>query len=125
NSHGNEVAGTVVADFIRGLPVHPPVRKAAGHPLTQNDDVAVDRPLLPSQMASRAGIISVTGDAWTARGRGEQQYSYLARWPEMTVEAPQRLVVRGNLRGGGLTIGLLKNDQWALVRNVTTSGPFG
>jgi hypothetical protein len=122
NSHGNEVAGMLVADFLRNLPPSPPA-KNAGEAFVRSD-VAVDHPLLPSQMTSKADIIHVDGETWTARGKGEGQYSYLARWPETAVDAPERLVVKGVLRQGGLTIGLLKNDQWALVRNVTTPGPF-
>jgi hypothetical protein len=122
NSLGNEVAGHIVADFIRHLPAAPPA-KADELPLAQ-EHPAIDRPLLPSQMVSHANIISISGNTWTARGKGDAQYSYLARWPELNVDAPQELVVKGVLRRGGLTIGLLKNDRWALVRNVTTAGPF-
>lgn len=123
NSHGNDVAGQAVAEFLRHLPAQPPAAESAGGPIAQ-EDVVIGRPLPPSQMEKRAGIISVSGDAWAARGKGEGQYSYLARWPEAAIDAPRWLVVRGVLRHGGLSIGLLKNEQWALVRNVTTPGAF-
>jgi hypothetical protein len=123
NSHGNDVAGHVVADFLRHLPPSPPAAKGAGRAIAQ-DEVVIDQPLPPSQMATRAATIAVSGDTWAVRGRAEAPYSYLARWPEASIDAPRWLVVRGVLRRGGLSVGLLKNGQWALTRNVTTPGTF-
>jgi hypothetical protein len=124
NSHGNEVAGDLVAQYLRQLPANPPPTTADRVRLLTPEELAIERPLLPSAMQSPAEIVHADGNSWTARGKAAGQYSYLGRWPEAALDGPQRLIVTGVLRRGGLTVGLLKNDQWALTRNVTTPGPF-
>jgi len=115
------VAGSIVANYLQHPPPTPPTHDRR---LVQKD-VAIERPLLPSEMTTHADIVRASGNGWTVRGTGEGRYSYLARWPDAIIDEPQWLVVKGVLRRGGLTIGLLKNERWALVRNVTTAGPFG
>jgi hypothetical protein len=124
NSHGNEVAGELVADFIRRLPTQPPRKTFQGLEPSGAKQIVINQPLLPSAIVERAKIVNDNGQTLTARGKAEAQYSYVARWPAVAVNAPQRLVVRGALRRGGLTVGLLKDDKWSVVRNITTTGPF-
>jgi hypothetical protein len=124
NSLGNEVAGQLIAEFIRHLPATPPPKKVDGLQLLTAEETTIDTPILPSAMVDRADIVRDKGDSWRARGKAASQYGYLARWPQTTVDGPRRLIVRGVLRRGGLTVGLLKNDRWAIVRNVTEPGAF-
>jgi hypothetical protein len=125
NSSGNEVAGALVADFIRNLPERPPVAEAVNPPLfLRTEAVHVERPLTSSSINYRAGIVHDAGAGWSVHGRAEGRFSYLARWNETSVDKPQWLVATGVVRRGGLTIGVLLNDKWAGQLNVSHRGHF-
>ncbi len=64
-----------------------------------------------------AGTVTVKGDA-------PSSYAYALGLPPEKSRGGRYLVAEGELFDGGLTLGLLKNDQWAGQVNVTTSRKF-
>ena len=124
NSNGAEAAGKLVSDFIRNLPA-PPARRPVEPPLYyRRGPVHADRPLTFSAMTYRAAIVGGRGDRWTVKGKVESQYSYVAGWRDETIDEPQWLLAKGVLRHGGLTFGVLKNDRWSTLINVSAPGRF-
>ena len=63
------------------------------------------------------GLVTVKGDA-------PSSYAYALGLPINKTQGEQYLVAEGELFEGGLTLGLLKNNQWAGQVNVTTPGRF-
>lgn len=61
---------------------------------------------------------------WAIRGTPNQPDSNVMRFAEHTAEANAVFVVRGTLLRGGVTIGILKAEQWAAALNVVSPGPF-
>ena len=124
NSNGAEAAGKLVSDFLRNLPA-PPARRLVEPPLYyRRGPVHVSRPLTFSAMTYRAAIVSGAGDTWTVKGKAESRYSYVAGWKDETIDEPQWLLAKGVLRRGGLTFGVLKNERWSTLINVSTPGRF-
>ena len=58
------------------------------------------------------------------QGKAQTPYSYLAQLPPEKVSGKRLLIAEGDLYKGGLTLGLLKNNQWAGQINVTQPGRF-
>jgi hypothetical protein len=69
------------------------------------------------------GVAAVDG-GWHVATRPAAPYVYLLGFPAEPVPAGSTLVVEGELRRGSVTIGLLKNEQWAGTFNVVDDGPF-
>ena len=113
NSHGNEVAGLALADFIRTLDHRTPTPSDQQLYLRRGP-VAVERALPASAMSYRAAIVQPAAQGWRVRGRAEARFSYVAQWPETEVTAPQWLVATGVVRRGVLTFGVLKDNKWVL-----------
>lgn len=63
------------------------------------------------------GIVTVKGDAPTP-------FAYALCLPAEKSRGGQYLIADGELFDGGLTLGLLKNNQWAGQVNITTAGKF-
>ena len=51
-------------------------------------------------------------------------FTYVAAMPMEKTGGSEYLVAEGDIRSGGITIGLLKNGAWAYQSNVTVSGKF-
>lgn len=66
-----------------------------------------------------SGKIAVYGEAGSA-------YSYLALWNQKRLKKGVYLIAKGRLNQGGLTLGLLKNNntEWAAQQNITQKGHF-
>jgi len=125
NSHGNAVVGRLVADFIKGLPPQAPEPRMTGTPLyLLRGSEQIERPLRPSDMMPQSSIVRPGQTGWVARGRAEARYGYLAQWPATTITEPQWLFATGSVRRGGITVGLLKDNQWAVQVNVDHRGTF-
>ena len=124
NAHGQELGGRLVADFIKSLPANTPPHDVSPRLLIRDDSTTVERPLTYASMTYRAGIVRSKSAGWSVDGRAESRFGYLARWPEETVEQPQWLLLSGVVRRGGFSIGLLKDDKWALQYTVDSLGPF-
>lgn len=124
NSYGNEVVGNIVADFVKQLPEHPPQRVTGLQLFLKHGQVVIERPLTIGDATYRATILQATAAGWLARGEAESRYAYLAQWPEALVPSPQLLIAKGIVHSGGFTMGLLKDNKWALQFNVTRTGAF-
>lgn len=73
---------------------------------------------------SEPALVARGGEGWRVQGRPSTPYAYLLGLRPAPVPAGGHFVVTGELRRGGLTVGLLKDDRWAGTVNVTTPGPF-
>jgi hypothetical protein len=125
NAAGNEVAGRRAADFVRSLPASPPEPAAAGPALMlRRGPLALQQTLAFAGATFRASIAAAGSDGIVVNGEADSQSGYLLQWPERAVDHPMFLVAKGVLRQGGLTVGLLANNQWAQSINVTSTGRF-
>ncbi len=125
NSDGQKIVGDLMADFVRHLSDRQPADPGAGPPLYyRHGPLSVQQVLAPSAMTTHAAIVRGESSRWRAQGRAESQFGYLARWPEAEIAVPQWLIARGVIHRGGFTLGLLKNDTWALQMNITAPGRF-
>ena len=75
-------------------------------------------------MAFHAPIVRADGEGWTISGRAESAYSYLLQSKTRSFDKNTRLLVTGTIEKGGLTIGLLDRNKWAVQVTVTDPGPF-
>jgi hypothetical protein len=74
---------------------------------------------------TRAEIVgNLSAGAWMVDGYAPGPYSYLLEFPETPIAAGAYLVLRGELREGGFTVGLLQHEQWTNYINVTQPGSF-
>jgi hypothetical protein len=81
--------------------------------------------LLTSAPAERAEIVKDrTGEVWTINGQAAGRYSHLIRYAAQPLAAGTLFMARGVVEEGGITIGLLKDDQWAGLINVNREGNF-
>jgi hypothetical protein len=80
---------------------------------------------ISDEMTERARIASVAHDGvWTARGRPDGPQSTLLRFRPRRVPRGALLIVQGELRRGGVSIGLFTADRRRVTAAVTTPGPF-
>ena len=77
-----------------------------------------------ADLAFLAPIVSVTGTRWTIAGRADAAFSYLLQSKPRAFDQGRRPIVTGTLAKGGVTLGLLNRNQWAVQVNVTEPGPF-
>lgn len=68
-----------------------------------------------------AGRLRVNG---TGGLGGFWRFAYLVRFKPRPLVAGQRLMVEGHLERGGISIGLLRDGQWAVQLPITEPGPF-
>lgn len=124
NERGNVTVGRLVADFVRQLPSNPPAPRSEGPRLLLGQNAAIERSLPFRAALVHSPLVQSRAETWYVRGRADSQFGYLATWREQTIDKPQVLIMRGLLRKGGFTVGLQKNDSWAVQVNVTQTGPF-
>jgi hypothetical protein len=60
----------------------------------------------------------------TMRGVPDGPYTYLVEYGIKSVGPDAVFVAEGTIRRGGLTIGLLHDEQWSRATNVVGRGPF-
>lgn len=72
----------------------------------------------------RAGIVARGAGVWTIAGRADSKYSFLLRSTARPLRTDQRVLVTGHVSRGGVTVGLLRNEQWAVSTNIRTPGDF-
>ncbi len=65
-----------------------------------------------SRPALRAASVRLDGDAWTIRGRAEARFSPLAQIDEIDLDQGSRVVIKGEVRRGGLVLGLTRKERW-------------
>lgn len=76
---------------------------------------------LPSYVSP---IATPEGEGWNLSGQPASTYAYLLQSAPSARRRDDLLLAEGVLREGGLTIGLLKNERWAVQLSVTQRGPF-
>jgi hypothetical protein len=74
-------------------------------------------------MRFRAPIVKDMGNSWLIKGVAEGRFGYVLRADPMKV-TDFRLVVKGLVKTGGITVGLLRDEHWAASVNVSDPGPF-
>lgn len=123
NSAGNALVGETVSAFLK----HPaPAGVSADSAFLpyRAGAVAITVPVSVAEAVARSPLIQPAGPGWTVRGTSDSQYGYVAQWPERDVTAPMFVTVRGRVRRGGITVGLLEDNKWAATLNVTATGRF-
>lgn len=125
NDAGNVVAADAVATFVRQLPEEAPAPQKTGPQLFLTGNGAHPDAVLPASRAVvRAPLVSPSATGWRVKGTAESAFGYLLQWDEALPEPPRLLVMKGRVNRGGFTLGLIKNDKWALQMNVTSRGAF-
>ena len=123
NSAGNELAGRLVAKFLRTAPDSPaPVAVSPRLIYRHGPSPALDR-LYSADATYRARLVSNRGDGWLVRGHADAPHSDVLGWPARPVSGPVFLVARGIVREGGLTVALRENDG-LVVQTSVASGRF-
>lgn len=103
----------------------PKVRTApAGLEVTKALVEGMVEPLAPEDLAYRAAIVQQRGSEWLIKGQAEGRYTYLLRFTERRLGTDRRLVVRGRVEKGGLSIGLLRDNKWTSQIDITDPGDF-
>ena len=123
NNAGNVLVGEAVSAFLRQPRSAQP---AAGSAFLPYRSAAIDiaLPVSLTETVMRSPLIQLSARGWAVRGSSDSQYGYLAQWPERDVVAPMFVTVRGQVRHGGFTLGLLEDNKWAATVNVTATGRF-
>jgi hypothetical protein len=80
--------------------------------------------LSPDEVEYRDTIATVEPSHWLAKGRASTPYGYLVKMRPRARIKGQRLIARGTLKSGGLTLGLLSEDRWVRSLNVNRRGDF-
>jgi hypothetical protein len=62
--------------------------------------------------------------AWMMNGEGRAPLSYLLQFRPVLLETDARLIVQGVLHAGGLTVGILRSNQWIAQAQILEPGPF-
>lgn len=57
-------------------------------------------------------------------GRAENRFTYLVRFLPVVVTQPRDVVFEGELKTGGITIGVVKDGQWSARHSVNKPGAF-
>jgi hypothetical protein len=73
--------------------------------------------IIDKSVTVREGVVTVKEDAPSA-------FAYALQLPAEKSKGGRYLVAEGEVFEGGLTLGLLKNNQWAGQANITTAGKF-
>jgi hypothetical protein len=124
NSRGNEVAGHVVSEYLQHLPDASAPDHSGPPVYFRRGSVAAARALRLTDAVDRAGLVEALPSGWRVHGTATSRFGYLAQWRATPIAAPQWLVVRGRVRHGGLSVGLLKDGKWAYQMNITARGQF-
>jgi hypothetical protein len=104
--------GAALYTFPAALPV-------ARVPRTDRVAPIADAPTL------RAPVVTeVAPGAWTIDGRIADPYAYVLKFPVVDRAKNAMFVARGEVRNGGVTIGVTQADRWYAVVNITRQGPF-
>jgi hypothetical protein len=78
-----------------------------------------------SSASSRAeGLEPIGVSGWRFTGSADGRFTYLSVSSPVELIAGQKVVVHGRLRHGGVLVGLLRDDQWALNVVADDEGEF-
>ena len=81
-------------------------------------------PVATQQLESRANIVSAVEGDIVVDGKADTPYSYLFQLPEEKLAAPRVFLIEGELFKGGLSVGMIKDNQWASQISITGCGKF-
>jgi hypothetical protein len=96
----------------------------AGLALTKAEVEGPIEALLPADIAFHADIVQQSANTWTAKGKAQGPFTYLWQWKERRLDKNSRVLVAGRVEEGGISIGLLRNNQWVAQVNITDPGDF-
>ena len=96
----------------------------SGLVLSADETERITTPIGSADLQFNAPLAIMAGDGWTIHGTADARFSYLLHSKPQRVDGTTMLVVTGSVRRGGVTVGLLKNSQWAGQVHVTTPGEF-
>ncbi len=65
-----------------------------------------------SKLSVHTESVQFEGDTWRIRGKAEGRFSPLAQIDEVELARDSRLVIKGEVRKGGLVLGLTHQDAW-------------
>jgi len=71
-----------------------------------------------------AGIVKYQNGTLSISGQPNRPLDYLVSYIPRTTKPGHVFVVEGELRAGGLTIGLVRDGAWYLTKDITRPGPF-
>jgi hypothetical protein len=123
NNAGNVLVGRTVSEFLRN-PAPPAGAPGAAFLPYRSGSVTIATPVSLGETAMRSPLAQPAAGGWALAGQAESQFGYIAQWPERQVTAPMFVTVRGRVRHGGFTVGLLEDNKWAATVNVTARGRF-
>ncbi|MDP1571563.1 MAG: hypothetical protein Q8L86_16335 [Vicinamibacterales bacterium] len=125
NSRGNALLGELAGDFLANPPAATPDAPDTEDLLPfRSGPVAVAEPVDPADASARASLVRTGPRGWSMTGTADARFGYVLQWPERAIHAPAFVLARGQVRAGGLTIGVLSGDRWASAVTVTTPGRF-
>lgn len=75
-------------------------------------------------IAYQAAIIRHEANQWIVKGQAEGAYRYLLSTRERAFQKGACFLSQGELRKGGMTLGLVRSGAWAIQVNVVRTGPF-
>jgi hypothetical protein len=79
----------------------------------------------PTDLSYRADLVQRDASGvWIAKGRAEGKFTYLLHTKARPLEKNSRVLVGGHIDQGGITVGLLRNNEWAAQVNITDPGDF-
>jgi hypothetical protein len=84
----------------------------------------LSRTLTPLPAAEYVASVAAIEDQRVAVQGIASPAGYLVSWPAGRVPRSRVLIAEGELRSGGLVVGLERNNSWAAQVPVTTRGPF-
>lgn len=92
------------------------------------ESTATLEPIDEAQLAERVSHLNFQDGALVVNGSGglgsAGRYSYLALFRPAALPRGRRLIAEGELRRGGLTIGLISDGRWVVQVPVTSIGKF-
>jgi hypothetical protein len=80
--------------------------------------------VVPETLFRAGGIRPTPAGGWSMNGEAREPMSYLLQFKSVPLTLEGRFVVQGVLHGGGLTIGILRDNRWLLNTQTVEPGPF-
>jgi len=81
--------------------------------------------LREAEVVERASNVTIPADGrLVVDGGGSGAFTYLARFQERPLPRGRKLVIEGNLKQGGVSVGWLVDNAWASHLEITEPGPF-
>ena len=93
--------------------------------LNLDETIGAGALLREADVVERASNVTIPADGrLLVNGVGAGAFTYLARFQERPLPRGRRLVIEGNLKQGGVSVGWLLNGAWGSHLEITEQGPF-